>query len=390
MDAGKVSWTELEFTMRALWTLRAVAEALLSADDEDALLQDVCAVVVKVGGYGRAWAGLTGDGVDGLRVVGSYDAEHGSEIPPDPFLSLHQKGGGPVGRSMSERVPIAEDRLPESREDAALVTQDAPAPGRSSVISLPLIGRDGESLGALAIYDGRTGAFRQQELELLESLAADLVHGIGIVRDRRRAERVERELRRSHAHLEQMVRDVVEAMGRIVEARDPHTLGHEQRVSALAGQIAVEMGLPEEQVTAIEIAGLLHDIGKIGVPAEILTRAGVLSASELDLIREHPRRGWEILKDISFPWPIAEIVLQHQERMDGSGYPEGLAQDEISVAARILTVADVVEAMASHRPYRPALGLEMAMEEITGRPETYDPTVVQACLELYRDVRIGL
>lgn len=192
-------------------------------------------------------------------------------------------------------------------------------------------------------------------------------------------------LRDSNALKEQMVMDVSEAMGRIVEARDPYTQGHQQRVAKVARLIAERMGLPETDVEGIEMAGLLHDVGKLRVPAEILTKPGAISEAELALIKEHPAQGHDILGSITFPWPIADWVRQHHERMDGSGYPDGLSGDQIPMAARILAVADVLEAMASHRPYRPALGIDAAIAELRDNPEKYDRAVVAACVALHDD-----
>lgn len=200
----------------------------------------------------------------------------------------------------------------------------------------------------------------------------------------------EKALAESNRRLEKMVHDVAEAMGSVVEARDAYTQGHQVRVASLSLKIAREMGLSEDEMDEISLAGLLHDIGKLRVPAEILTKPGTLSTAEMSLIREHPEQGYEILKHIDFPWPVAEIVHQHHERADGSGYPRGLAGDEIRMSARILAVADVVEAMASHRPYRPALGLAKAIEEISAYPERYDPSVLQACTRLYERGETGL
>jgi PAS domain S-box-containing protein/putative nucleotidyltransferase with HDIG domain len=191
------------------------------------------------------------------------------------------------------------------------------------------------------------------------------------------------ELQQGHAQMEQMVHDVAEAMGRVVEARDPYTQGHEQRVATLARSIAERMGMNGESADEVEMAGLLHDVGKLHVPAEILTKPGKLSDTEFALIKEHPRQGHEILKDIAFPWRIAAIVLQHHERLDGSGYPKGLKGDEIMMPSRILAVADVVEAMASHRPYRPSLGLAAAIAEVRSHPNEYDHDVVAACVALH-------
>ena len=178
----------------------------------------------------------------------------------------------------------------------------------------------------------------------------------------------------------------IEAMALTVETRDPYTAGHQRRVSNLARGIATEMGVSEAQIQGIRMAGVIHDIGKISVPGEILSKPGNISQNELGIIREHPQVGYNILKTVDFPWPIAQIVLQHHERMDGSGYPNGISGENILLEARILAVADVVEAMASHRPYRAALGINLALNEILkNRGSFYDPKVVDACLRLFNE-----
>ncbi len=194
----------------------------------------------------------------------------------------------------------------------------------------------------------------------------------------------------SNRRLGAMVREVAEAMGRVSEARDPYTQDHEVRVSGLAHMVGEEMGMTEDELDALDMASLLHDVGKLQVPVEILTKPGRLSDTEFALIKEHPQGGYDILKGIDFPWPIAEIVLQHHERMDGSGYPRGLAAADILPVTRVLSVADVVEAMATNRPYRPALGLEAAMAELRESASKYDPAVVAACFRLYDAGRIEL
>ena len=172
-------------------------------------------------------------------------------------------------------------------------------------------------------------------------------------------------------------------MALMVETRDPCAASHQRDVANLARAIATEMDFSEEQVDLIRMAGAVHDLGKISVPAGILNKPGRLTDNEFGIIQTHPEVGYAILKMIGFPWPVARIVLQHHERMDGSGYPAGLSCEEILVEARILGVADVVEAMSSHRPYRPALGIDKALEEISGnRDVLYDPSVVDACLRL--------
>jgi HD-GYP domain-containing protein (c-di-GMP phosphodiesterase class II) len=170
-----------------------------------------------------------------------------------------------------------------------------------------------------------------------------------------------------------------------VETRDPYTAGHQHRSTDLARAIATEMGLPDEKINRIRMAGSIHDIGKLSIPAEILSKATKLTELEFSLIKEHSRNGYEMLKDVESPWPLAQIVYQHHERMDGSGYPRNLKGDDILMEARIMAVADVVESMATHRPYRPGLGIDVALEEIEkNRGTHYDNTVVDACLRLFR------
>ncbi|MBW2226659.1 MAG: HD domain-containing protein [Deltaproteobacteria bacterium] len=178
----------------------------------------------------------------------------------------------------------------------------------------------------------------------------------------------------------------IEAMAFTVETRDPYTAGHQRRVSNLASAIATEMDISENRVEGIRLAGVIHDIGKISVPGEILSKPGRISKHEFGIIKEHPMVGYNILKTVDFPWPIAQIVRQHHERFDGSGYPDGLAGEDILLEARIMAVADVVEAMASHRPYRASLGTDIALREIAkNRDILYDPQVVDACLRLFND-----
>jgi putative nucleotidyltransferase with HDIG domain len=177
----------------------------------------------------------------------------------------------------------------------------------------------------------------------------------------------------------------IEAIGRVTEARDPYTAGHQRRVTELSVAVARKLGLDERTIEATRAAGLLHDIGKLSIPAEILSKPSVLSPLEMSLMKTHPQSAYEVLRTIDFPWPVADIVLQHHERMDGSGYPQGLSGDAILMEARILVVADIVEAMSSHRPYRAALGIEAALSEVErGRGAQYDALVVDACLNLFR------
>ncbi len=201
--------------------------------------------------------------------------------------------------------------------------------------------------------------------------------GIGLVvvdiTDRKQAERLRDEL----------TRGAVGAIAATAEARDPYTAGHQRRVADIAVAIATDLGLDADEVEGIRIAATIHDVGKVGVPVEILVRPGKLRASEWEIIKGHSRTGYEIVTDVAFPQPVAEMVLQHHERCDGSGYPDGLEGEDILLGARVIAVADTVEAMSSHRPYRAALGFEAALDEIKrGRGTLFDPQVVDACLRL--------
>ncbi|MCL4502128.1 MAG: HD domain-containing protein [Deltaproteobacteria bacterium] len=182
------------------------------------------------------------------------------------------------------------------------------------------------------------------------------------------------------------LRGIIQVISLIIEDRDPYTAGHQRGVADLARSIADVMGLPPDRIEGIRLAAIVHDLGKIAIPAEILAKPSSLTEVEMSMIRTHPRSGYEILKRVEFPWPIAQIVLQHHERINGSGYPQGLHGPDILLEAKILGVADVVDAMCSHRPYRPAIGIGKALAEITmNRGILYDPGVVDACLKYFEE-----
>jgi len=210
---------------------------------------------------------------------------------------------------------------------------------------------------------------------------------VGILfNDITKRKQAELDLIASERKLRKAISTTVQVLVAAVETRDPYTSGHQIRSADLARAMAIEMGLPQEVIEGIHMAGTIHDIGKISVPAEILVKPTKLSDLEFSLIKEHARKGFEMLKYVESPWPLAEIVYQHHERMDGSGYPRGLKGEETLIEARILAIADVVESMASHRPYRPSLGLDAALAEIENNKGTlYDSNAVDACLRLFRE-----
>ncbi|WP_283743850.1 HD domain-containing phosphohydrolase [Sideroxydans sp. CL21] len=363
---------------RALRTISAGNQALIHATEEGQLLQDMCDVAVQVGGYRMAWIGYARDDADKTieQMAQAGFVEGGLNLLP---LTWSREGRQfyPAGDAITSGEPkVVQDIL--SEPETNLWHENARRNGYASCIALPLM--DGKrAFGALVLFDRKVNVFDADEVGVLEEMSGDLAFGILTLRVKL--------AHREHAQrLQDNMLQTVEAIASIVEMRDPYTSGHQARVAELAKEIAGRMGLPEDQVQAIHLAGLVHDLGKIRIPAEILSKPGRLDEIEYSLIKMHPQAGYDILKGIDFSWPIAQMVLQHHERMDGSGYPQGLKGDEILPGARILIVADVVEAMSSHRPYRPGLGVQAALEEITkSRGVRYDPQVVDACVALFRE-----
>ena len=283
-----------------------------------------------------------------MREIFGYGADEAFD--PDPLA--HVQNG--------DRLKVIEQMRPRLASE------------RKAAYSINAMRRDGTPFvfgvnATVAVYEGRPAII---------AVAQDITERV----------RAESESKRHVERVEQAMRSTIEVVSRIGELRDPYTHGHERRVGELAAAIATEMGLGADAVEGVRVAGYLHDIGKIGVPAELLAKPTRLSPAEFELIKGHAQQGYDILKDVDFPWPVAQIALQHHERLDGTGYPQGLTRDAILPEARVMSVADVVEAMASHRPYRPGLGTDKALAEIErGRGTAYDPVVADACLRLFRE-----
>jgi PAS domain S-box-containing protein/putative nucleotidyltransferase with HDIG domain len=245
-----------------------------------------------------------------------------------------------------------------------------------SAILVPLK-REKQVTGVIQVTSYQLDAFTQENLHFLEAFTPQISAAISNAA-------LYEETQQAQENLMITLQGTIEMLARTVETRDPYTAGHQQRVADLAVALAEQIGLDQEQIEAIHMASIVHDIGKINVPAEILSKPGKLSALEFELIKTHPQVAADLLRGITFPWPIAEIILQHHEKLDGSGYPQGLSGDQIAIEARILIVADIVEAMSSHRPYREALGIEPALAQIQSeKGSKLDAEVVDACLAIF-------
>ncbi len=500
---------EMRRLNRALRTLSRCNTTLVHAEQEQALMDDICRILIDQGGYRFVWVGYAnGQNVRSVAHAGqqgdflaNFGVEDENDSPAN-FALRHAEAV--VLRDLS--VQDGQRFIPWCKA--------AHAAGYTAAIVLPLVVQ-GEVFGVIGIFSGEIDIFDEAEISLLQEMAGDLSFGIHTLRNRTKRKQAEMALQqteeryeelyesapnayfsisasnnrvvqfnqalgdllgysrdelagidifslyaegedglnkvqqiRSNLHKGEGVRDeelkmrhasgrpvwvsltvepVMDEKGKLIECRsmvidiserklaeeerthfaeqlqrsllqtiraialtiekrDPYTAGHQERVADLAVRVGRELGLAEKELEGLRLGALIHDIGKISIPAEILSRPGKLEPELYSIIKTHPRSGYEIIRGIDFPWPLAEIVLQHHERLDGSGYPQGLKNGEILLAARILIVADVVEAMASHRPYRAALGLENALEEIRrGRDKQYDASVVDACMKVFED-----
>jgi HD-GYP domain-containing protein (c-di-GMP phosphodiesterase class II) len=366
---------------RTLRTLSRGNEVLVRAASEAELLRDMCRVIVETGGYRMAWIGVAEHSAAKLITTAASAGEVGDYLDKTKITWADEpRGRGMVGRAV---------RSGEPKTSQDIATDPAMAPWReaarkhgfASSVALPLKDQSGV-FGVLTMYSPEVNAFDTDELRLLQELAEDLAFGIRSQREHIAREALDQRWRAS-------LEATIGAIASTVEMRDPYTAGHQQRVAKLAVAIANDLHLSDEQIEGLYLAGIVHDVGKIDIPAEILSKPGKLSKLQYQLIQAHAEAGYEIVKGVDFPWPIAEMVRQHHERLDGSGYPRGLSADSILPEAKILAVADVVEAMMSHRPYRASLGIEAALAEIAaGTGRLYDPAAVEACVALFREKQV--
>jgi PAS domain S-box-containing protein/putative nucleotidyltransferase with HDIG domain len=289
-----------------------------------------------------------------------------------------------LGYSVEEATALSMEEAtpPNSLQNALRVMGEAAAregPGansecRSATLELEMTGKDGSTVWV------------EHRVTCICDPEGRVTGYLGVSRDGTERREASRQLQQGLQKLERTLNGIVQAIVRTVECRDLHTADHQRRVAQLACAIAEELGFTPEQVQVVRIAGLLHDIGKLSLPQELLNKPGKVTEAEFQLIKTHSQTGYDILKTVEFPWPIADIVVQHHERMNGSGYPSGIKDDKLLMEARILGVADVVEAMNSYRPYRPPLGIDKALGQISrNRAVLYDPRAADACVRLFTE-----
>jgi len=376
LKQGEERIKHLNLVLRAI---RNTNQLIFKEKDRERLIKGVCNSLTETRGYYSSFIVL----LDEKGKIDTY-AEAGLGEDFLPMLIGLKKGElttfGQIALKQEEVVII---------KDPASACPDCPlvqvCSTRGSVMTVRL-GRDGKIYGVMSVSIPAHFITDKEEQALFMEAAGDVALGLHSIELEKKLNKQTDDLKERVKELKRAMGATIETMSKIVEAKDPYTAGHQQRVSQLATAIAKELNFSEDKIEGIRIASLIHDIGKIGLPTEILSKPTKLSDIEFSLIKEHSQIGYNILQSIDFSYPVANIVLQHHERLNGSGYPKHLKGDKIFLEARIIGAADVVEAMSSHRPYRAALGIDKALEEITqNRGILYDPDVVDVCLKLFKE-----
>ncbi|MCP5197815.1 MAG: GAF domain-containing protein [Gammaproteobacteria bacterium] len=355
-------------------TLSQINKALARIQERGRLLRELQRIANESELFTAVWIGLLDAKTDRIDVVaGDLDATLGM---PCPALAITECRV--ISEALRRGAPVICNDLQEKKSARVCWEAARRADIRTSV-TLPIL-EQGQVVGVFVAYASEVDFFDEALVNLLWEMVNDISCGLDTLQ-------AEQQIRDTVVRLNRAMLSTIDIVALMSERRDLDTAaGHEQRVGDLTTALGVEMGLNEEIIQGLRIIGRVHDIGKITIPDAILSKPGRLSRLEFEMIKTHVRQGYEILRHADFPWQVAEVILQHHERLDGSGYPQGLRGEQISLEARIVAVADVVEAMTSHRPHRPGLGIEAALAEITEFSGVrYDPQVVAACLRLFRE-----
>jgi len=366
---------QVENDIKRTYDIQAVTNAILHLSLEDISLEEILKRAVDLV-LSIKWLALESRGgiflVENESNILVMKAENNLDGPVKRACAQVPFGKCLCGRAALTQETIFADHIDERHE---ILYEDISPHGHYCV---PILFA-GKTLGVIVTYIKEGHTFAESEKDFLTAIANTLA---GVIMRKR----AEQELGQNYIRLQRALDATIQSMATASELRDPYTAGHQQRVTLLACAIAREMGLAEEKLAGLRAAGIVHDIGKLNIPSEILSKPGRLTEIEFNLIKTHSQAGYDILKPIDFGYPVANIVLEHHERMDGSGYPSGLKGGEILLESRILSIADVVEAITSDRPYRPGFGIEKALKEITdNRGKLYDSHAVDACLKLFNE-----
>ncbi len=372
------------------WALGAYALAALSLGrvhaSESLLLQSICEAVTHQSAYNLAWVGVAEQGPGNpVRIAAKagsaaqyLDKFHISWLKNEPL------GQGPTGVCLRENTTQIIQNIDEAAAFAPW-RKLARRFGIRSAVAIPIDADDGWR-GALTVYSEYVGAFDAPAVKVFRRLGAHIVSGMHTLHQKQLLAAERLNLAEAQKRLADTLSASVAAMVTAIGVRDPYTAGHETRVATIAVAIGREMGWGENRLQGLRLAAMVLDIGKIAIPSQLLTKPSRLSKAEFALIKEHPETGYSILKDVPFTWPVAEMVRQHHEKLDGSGYPLGLKVDQILSESKVLAVADIVEAMASDRPYRRSHGLEAALRQVESEAGTLlDAEAVRICVALFRE-----
>jgi len=360
-----------DIEIRRLNTLKdaisKINHLLLHVRKESELYQKVCDILIKTGEYNFIWIGLFDTQKNKIDCAAFAGKENGnSEQIENPVVMTTETDKILIVND------IAADPFFEPWRSKALYRD------YRAMATVPLICNK-KIIGNLNVYSGIENSFKNQETKFLKEVANDIAIGI-------RSIRYEKELENNYINTKRALYETIDSIALISERRDSYTAGHQKRVAVLSRAIAKDMKLDAKMIEGIYLISILHDIGKMCIPLSILSKPACLSEAEIMLIQSHCKEGYDILKNIEFPWPIAKTILQHHERIDGSGYPYRLKDKDILLEAKILAVADTIEAMSSHRPYRPAIGLDKALKEIAkNRGILYDSSIVDVCIDLFKN-----
>ncbi len=361
-----------------LQAIRGVNQFIAKEKDKSKLLQGICNTLLKARPYKVVWVGLVDEETKHIVPVAQAGFEKGYLESLEDLPTFRW----PDEEAIKTGKPYIMENIP-TRPKFSPWRKEAIKGKYLSSLAVPLTIEE-KVYGVINVCSDRRQFFDEEEIALLVEVSSDIAFALRAIELEEERNKLQENIARS---FESMARTIV----RIFEERDPYTANHVRKVAKFARLIAEEMGLNKNQIQGIWIGGILHDVGKIGIPEAILVKSGRLSPQEMALIQTHPERGYDILKNMDFPWPVAKMALQHHERLNGTGYPMGIKGKDMMLEARILAVCDVLEAMPSHRPYRPARSQKETITEIEkGRGKKYDPKVVDVAIKLIREGKIRL